>query len=104
MVKEFFDKIGSPIYQARATGCAFNLRAAYGQEAGQLMGRAWLIKGNIDLIPQMLDRPCTCPKGTQHAVAVGRNTEHTGKYTEEVVRTIHCMFSKVAQLYRQKKV
>ena len=104
LVKEFFDKVGSPIYQARAAGCAFNLRAAYGQVAGQLMGRAWLIKGNIDLIPQMLDRPCVCPKGTEHAVATGSNTEHTGKYTEELVRTIHCMFSKVAQLYRQKKV
>ena len=41
LVKEFFDKVGSPIYQARAAGCAYNLRAAYGQEAGQLMGRAW---------------------------------------------------------------
>ena len=104
LVREFFEKVGSPIYQAKATGCAFNLRAAYGQDAGLLMKRAWQIKGNIDLIPQMLDRSCTCPEGTEHALAEGKNTEHTGKYTQEFVRTVHCMFSKVAQIYRQKKI
>ena len=103
-MKEFLEKVGSPIYQAKATGCAFNLRAAFGPDAGVLMKRAWQIVGNIDLIPQMLDRPCTCPEGTEHAVAEGRNTEHTGKYTQEFVRTVHCMFSQVAQTYRRKKI
>ena len=104
LVLDFLAKVGSPIYQAIVAGCAYNLRALYGQEAGQLMGRAWLIKGNIDLIPQMLEKPCSCPKGTEHAVATGSNTEVTGKYTEAFVRTVHSMFSITAARYRQKRV
>ena len=104
LVLDFLAKIGLPIYEARATGCAYGLRAVHGREAGQPMPRAWLIKGNISLIPHMLEKSCPCAKDTVHAQATGSNTEETGKYTEAFVRTVHSMFSRVVVIHRQNKV
>ena len=80
LVQELMTNVGKPIYQARATGCAFGLKARHGQVAGLPMSRAWTIKGNMPLIPEMLNKSCCCPPNTVHAQASGANTEETGKY------------------------
>ena len=103
LVLDFLKKIGSPIYEAKATGCAYGLRALHGQEAGRPMRRAWLIKGDIPLIPEMLEKSCPCPRDTVHAQATGSNTVETGKYTEAFVRTVHAMFSRMVASKRQNE-
>ena len=82
------------VYQATATGCAFGLRAMYGPMKSYPMSKAWLIKGNLPLIPNYLHKSCRCEPQTKHAPASGANTEGTGRYTETFVNSVHSMFAK----------
>ena len=81
------------MFEATATGCAFNLRAIYGSDRGHVMSKAWHIKTTIPWVEQYLHRDCCCPPGTYHAQAKGRNTVVTGRYTPEFVSSVHRMFA-----------
>ena len=93
-MKEFLKNIGKTPYQATATGCAFGLKAIYGSVTGFPMSKAWMIKGNLPLIPECLDRPCRCKPHVTRAQASGANTEVTGRYTSEFVKSVHEMFAR----------
>ena len=75
---DFLRRQKGKIYEATASGCAFNLRSISGPRKGNKMGKAWHIKSTLPTIEQYLDRKCTCPCGYKHAEASGRNTAHTG--------------------------
>ena len=81
------------LYQAIASGCAFNLRAIAGPRKGKLMAKKWLVKSLLPNVEEFLDRPCSCPPEYQHASAEGQNTAHSGRYTAEFVAQVHKMFS-----------
>ena len=104
LVLEFLGKIGSPIYEASATGCAFGLKAKFGQVAGLPMRRAWMIKSNIPILYEVLNKPCCCPRDTNHVQATGSNTVETGKYTLPFVSAIHSMFSRVVTSKIQNQI
>ena len=93
-VQEFLENTGKPIYQATATGCAFGLKAEYGSVAGLPMSKAWMIKGNLPLIPEILHHQCGCKPTVIHAPASGANTEDTGRYTSSFVHSVHDMFAR----------
>ena len=90
LVLDFLAEIGSPMYEAKATGYAFGLRAVHGQKAGLPMRRAWLIEGDIPLFQRCWRSPVLA-RDTVHAQATGSNTIGTGKCTEAFVRTMHSM-------------
>ena len=94
LVQDFMKRVGKPIFQATATGCAFGLKAIYGKVAGFPMSKAWMIKGNMPLISEALRKPCGCNPCVVHAQASGANTEVTGRYTPAFVASVHTMFSK----------
>ena len=85
------------VYEATASGCAFNLRAIAGPLRGNKMSKAWHVKSSIPTIAHYLDRSCSCPPNYQHAPTEGQNTAHSGRYTVEFVAEVHKMFSSVAR-------
>ena len=91
-VLDFLRRQKSQVYEATATGCAFNLRAKYGKEKGRKMNKAWHVKSSMSNVAEFLDRSCTCPSNYVHAKAEGQNTVITGCYTPEFVAAVHRMY------------
>ena len=91
-VLDFLRRQRGEVYQATATGCAFNLKASSGIDRGQRMSKAWHIKSSLSNIAEFLDRSCSCPPKYVHAKAEGSNTVKTGCYTPEFVAAVHRMF------------
>ena len=60
-VLDFLRREKGEIYQATATGCAFNLRAIAGKDKGRLMSKAWHVKSTLPTLAKYLDRSCSCP-------------------------------------------
>ena len=92
-VVEFLKRQRVKVFEATATGCAWNLRAIAGHDKGHVMSKAWHIKSTLPLVEEYLHRDCCCPPGTYHAQAKGPNTAHTGRYTPEFVSAVHRMFA-----------
>ena len=92
-VLDFLNRQKGEIYQATATGCAFNLRAVAGKDKGRRMSKAWHVKSTLPLVEHFLDRSCNCPPGYVHAKAEGQNTVHSGRYTPEFVASVHRLFA-----------
>ena len=92
-VQNFLNRQKVKIFDATATGCAFNLRAIDAKERGTLMSKQWHIKSTVPDVSKYLDRPCVCHEDYVHAQAKGQNTAHSGRYTAEFVSSVHRMFS-----------
>ena len=95
IVKQFLIKQNVHIYQAKATGCAFGLKAISGPLRNYPMSKSWLIKGTLPNIEEHLHRDCPCERCATHAPTTGANTAHSGRYTARFVASIHRMFSDI---------
>ena len=93
-MKQFLQRQKEPLYEATAVGCAYGLRAETGPLQGHSMSKAWLVKGNLPLLPSALERSCRCAANTVHAQASGGNTEMIGKYTPSFVAAVHSLFAR----------
>ena len=96
-VQEFLSRQKGKVFEATATGCAFNLRAIAGPLKGKKMSKSWHIKSSIPTIEKYLNRSCSCPPNYEHAPTEGQNTAHSGRYTVEFVAEVHKMFASVAR-------
>ena len=94
IVKQFLRRQKEPLYEATAVGCAYGLRAETGPLQGHPMSKAWLVNGNLPLLPSALERSCHCAANTVHAQASGDNTEIIGKYTPSFVAAVHSLFAR----------
>ena len=92
-VLDFLRREKGEIFEATATGCAFNLRAIAGKDKGRKMLKAWHVKSTLPTLAKYLDRSCSCPITYVHAKAEGQNTTHSGRYTPEFVSSVHRMFA-----------
>ena len=89
LVKQFEDGYGLRRYFTH--GCAFNLKAEFGEMAGKLMKKPLTLSTNSEIIGNAMAREC-CHEAKGHCPVEGLNTLISESYPMEFAYEFHNAF------------